>query len=183
MLRRYLIGAGGLALFLAGMATGYGIYRPKQAKPDNAYKPEVVQQDGSRIVERRPQTDANPTLHIPKGATVERIVTATLVPDSTEPMRIELVTVKMPDESSRVIAKAEGGQIIGAVDVPVVPRVTAKTLVWSAGAIYRMPGQTWGVYLDRDYGPFRVGCELAQEREPISGIRRLAATAKFGIRW
>lgn len=176
----------GLILVACGISIGFPIgrwaYRPKPAPPAE-YKPESIQKDGSRIVESKPQPKYKPDAMVPKGAKVERVVTVSVVPVTRDNVaRLELVQVRLPDASTRVIAKSDG-HILEAVDIPVATGPNTPEWKWAAGASYRMPSRTWGAWVDRDLGRIRTGAELTQEREPVSGITRLALSVRVGIRW
>jgi hypothetical protein len=56
------------------------LWRPKTPKPET-YAPAARQQDGSLVLDRKPQQDAKPVQQIPKGAKVERIVQVTVHPN------------------------------------------------------------------------------------------------------
>jgi hypothetical protein len=66
-------------IFVAGIGTGWTLWRPKPPKVE-AYAPEKLQADGSLVLERKPQPDARPAHEIPKGAKLERVVQVQVKP-------------------------------------------------------------------------------------------------------
>lgn len=169
-------------VFTAGLAVGRFVWKPKSS-PTPTYQPEVIQKDGSRIVESKPQPKYKPESQVPKGSTVERVVTVSVMPVTVDNVaRIEFVQVRLPDASTRVIAKSDG-HILESIDIPVSPQVRPDDPKWAAGATYRLPSKTWGLFMQREQGRFLYGADLTQEREAISGISRLAFTARVGVRW
>lgn len=104
-----------------------------------------------------------------------------LCPDVT----VDLSLVRMPDRTRRVIASARGGTILGGLDIPVEPEpATARARPWAAGVVYDPNARSWGGFLDRDIGPFRVGAAVVQSR-PV-GVPmppRWDVQLKAGWRW
>lgn len=180
----------GVALvFLAGLGTGWELWKPKTKTPET-YAPPVVQKDGSVVLERKPQADAKPSQQIPKGGKVERVIQVVVEPTTPEPpprtdsgsvvsveparppcppVRVDLTLVRMPDDSRRVIASSPDGRVVGGVDIPVAPVVTPRALAWAAGGLYGPSDKSAGVWIDRDLGFVRVGADLIRTPSAIPG--------------
>jgi hypothetical protein len=83
--------SGGVALTIAGglvgLALGYQLWGDDMRIVETA-APEVRQKDSSLVLERRPDPTAKPVHAIPKGATVERVVTVTVQPSPSSTLPI-----------------------------------------------------------------------------------------------
>ena len=191
-------------IFVAGIGTGWMLWRPKAPKVET-YAPAVVQADGSQILERKPQPDAKPAHQVPKGAKVERVVqvqvkprigtptAATATPGSgpvnvlpdLPPVTVDLSLVRLPDQTRRVIVSSPNGEVIGGVDVPVEAARPVRSLKWAAGGLWNPSDRTWGAWVQRDLGPAVVGVDAFQLREPVTagGASRWAAHLRLGIRF
>jgi hypothetical protein len=199
-------------IFAAGLGTGWMLWRPKTPKPET-YAPPMRQQDGSLVLERKPQEDARPAQTVPKGAKVERIVQVVVqpqaspvlsppsvsgasgeeqkAPDSTParppcpPVRVDLTLVRMPDQSRRVVASSPDGQVIGGVDIPVEAATPQRVMKWAAGPSWNPADRTFGAWIERDAGFLRLGADLYQVREPLAAGGRVTWTGfiRAGIRF
>lgn len=150
------------------------------------------QADGSALLERKPDAAAKPVHKIPKGAKVERVVKLEVKPkaepaspESPEapepdcpPVRVDLSLVRLPDETRRVIASSVNGEIVAGVDIPVEAARQVKEPKWAAGLTMSPVGRGYGAFVDRDFGPFRVGAELNQS-EAYGLDFRLKAGLRF----
>ncbi len=175
-------------LLAAGLALGWHLFRPEPPKPE-PYAPEEVQLDRSRVLERKPQADVRPPHKIPAGAKLERVVRVSVAPKeldltaaadhSTEcpTLDVDLSLVRLPDDSRRVIASSPNGEIVGGVDIPVESARPYKDLKWAAGLTVNPMEQTFGGFIDRDMGPFRLGAELNQVKDGFDA--RLKAGVRF----
>lgn len=133
---------------------------PKQIT-ETAVK-EQRQADGSLVVERTATNPkAKPVHAIPKGGKAERAIRVDVQPERADCPRcsVDLTIVRMPDETRRVVASSSTGIVIGALDVPIVPIKIEKKRPWAAGISRGTAEESWGVWLDRDFGPLRVGGE------------------------
>lgn len=190
-----LLGAG----VMAGMALGWSLWKPKLAKME-FYAAEVKQKDGSKILEKKPQSEAKPMQEIPKGAKVERIVKVTIQPKlapiptvgpstpasgSPSPVTVDLTVLRMPDNSSRVVASSPDGTVISGVDIPVQPAKESKILNWQAGASWNPGDRTYGVWAARSAGPLILGAHIFQERIPnlVGGGTKLQGQILIGVRF
>ena len=189
--------SGGIALVVAGLFIGWKLFRPEPPKPET-YAPAAAQEDGSKVLERKPQATAKPAHKITKGATVERIVKLEVkskpvnapsalqtgagkaeAPAATDcpPVQVDLSLVRLPDESRRVIASATNGEIVGGVDIPVESAAPYKELKWAAGLTANPLERTLGAFIDRDLGPLRLGAEINQIKDGYD--LRLKAGVRF----
>lgn len=160
-----------LALFVT--LAGWYLWRPAPPRPET-YAPAERQADGSLVLERKPTPDAKqPKNQIPEGGKVERIIqieVKSALPETPKPgasadcppVQVDMAVVKMPDESRRVVASSSNGQVIGGVDTPVELIHPVDTLKWAAGLTANPIGRTYGIFIDRDIGPFRLGAEFNQ---------------------
>lgn len=190
---------------ILGLAMGWGLWRPKPL-PKERPLPAVRQGDGSLVLERRPPVGppAPPSHQIPAGGKEERRVSVTVKPRWTlppnpgkpgeiqeppapangcPPVRVDLSLVRMPDQSRRMVASSPDGEVVGGLDMPLEPpRPMPRPLRWGAGALYNPLDRTYGAFLDRDFGPLRLGVEAYQTRQP-GGSSSAAAAVRLGIRW
>ena len=181
-------------VFAMGMGAGWMLWRPKP-KVIETYAPEVIQKDGSKILERRPDPHAKAAHVLPPGAVVERIEKITLTPREnlslppspgvTVPrcpqMSVDLSLVRMPDGTRRVVASSPDG-IVSGVDIPVeAARPEPKALKWSAGGSYNPASKTYGAWVARDVGPMVFGADLLQTRD--QGRNGWAGLVRLGVRF
>jgi len=191
----------GLGVIL-GLGIGWSLWRPTLTKAET-YAKAQRQEDGSLILERKPQADAKPAHEIPKGAKVERLAKILFQPAEAmaltsgpnpetlrrapPPFTLDLTLVRMPDHSQRVIASSPDGEIVGGVDIPVVPIAPEpRKLQWAAGAVYG--GTAWGdkaigAFLDRDFAFLRTGLELTKNTYALQARQGLEIRAKLGVRF
>lgn len=169
-----------LGAFLAGL--WLGIERSQVDPVEREYRPEVRHKDGSVIVERKPGARIRQSFEPPKGYTVERQVRATIQPQSLEPMTLDLALVRSKDDGTRVILKAEGGEVISAVDVPILPSRSTPALKWAAGISYSTD-KTIGAWIERDIARLRIGVEATRSREALHGRSNFAAVVRVGGRF
>jgi hypothetical protein len=180
------------------------LWRPKTPKPE-IYAPPVRQQDGSLVLERKPQEDAKPAQAVPKGAKVERIVQVVVQPSQPvppaslppsgsvalepnrpcPPVRVDLTLVRLPDQSRRVVASSPDGVVIGGVDIPVETAVPQRVMKWAVGPSWNPADRTFGAWIERDAGFLRIGADLYQVREPLTAGGRTTWTGfiRVGIRF
>lgn len=175
-------------LLAAGLTLGWHWFRPEPPKPE-PYAPEEVQLDRSRVLERKTQADVRPAHKVPAGAKLERVVRVSVAPKeldlaaaadhSTEcpTLDVDLSLVRLPDDTRRVIALSPNGEIIGGVDISVESAAPYKELKWAAGLTVNPLDQTFGGFVDRDMGPFRLGAEINQVRDGFDA--RLKAGLRF----
>src|ERR1035437_5398350 len=154
-------------ILVAGMGAGWNLWSPERAKAPKIDPPavQVVQGDGSTVLERKPDAAAKPVQQIPKGGTVVRVGHVTIQPNRPEassvpsgsvasvpsspaqahecppcpPVRVDFSVIRMPDLSPRVIVSSPDGKVLDGVDIPVEagpPAPTVKLLKRAAGVVY-----------------------------------------------
>lgn len=88
------------------------------------------------------------------------------------PVELDLGLVRMPDDTRRVVARAHGGEILSALDIPIGPTVRRAETRWSAGLTYDALHREFGAFLDRDISRVRFGFELQQRFGGVAAILR-----------
>lgn len=104
-----------VVIYGAGMLTGWIFWKPTPTKPET-YAREVRQQDGSMVLERKPQADAKPAQQIPAGAKVERVVQVTVQPRAVAPSSAS----EAPAETNGIAQEAKASPA-GATSIPWTP--------------------------------------------------------------
>jgi hypothetical protein len=176
-------GALGLVLGLV-VATGISVWQAKhrlQTEPPAAAQ---RQADGSLVLERAAtNAKAKPAAAIPKGGKAERIISVTVQPARADcPVcTLDLTVVRMPDDSRRVVASSPTGTVLGGLDIPVLPISIERKRPWAAGASRGTESNSWGIWLDRDAGRFRVGVEANKIGADIGGGDKYEARIKLGL--
>lgn len=177
-----------VGLLLAGFGIGWYFFRPSPPPPE-VYAPAEVQLDRSRVLERKPQANVRPPHKVPSGAKVERVVRVSVAPKeldltaaadhSTEcpTLDVDLSLVRLPDDSRRVIASSSNGRVVGGMDIPVETAAPYKELKWAWGLSMSPIDNTFGAFIDRDLGPFRLGAEVNQIKNGFD------ARIKAGLRF
>lgn len=171
----------------AGLYVGVKISKPKTTLETPL--PEVRQIDGSLVLERKPDPTAKPKHMIPKGATVSRIMSATIqprndselpnIPELLKPVTVDMSLVVLPDQTMRVIASSPDGEVTGGIDIPVQPYRFAPQYKNAAGVTLGH-GLT-GLWYNRTWRRVVVGCEV---RRTVEGVQRVPAwdgTVRFGV--
>jgi hypothetical protein len=163
----------GIALLVAAYLFGVKTSAPEPEVI--AAAPQVAQSDGSIVIERKPEAKpAKPPHRIPKGSTEERRVNLKLKPDAfvtddgckcdPAPVSVNLSLVR-DDLGRRVVASSTGGQIVGALDVPIEPALMPpEPHPWAAGLSYGHD-KSAGAWIERDLGRIRVGAEVIRQRD------------------
>jgi hypothetical protein len=184
------------AVLLAAVALGAYLFGVRTTQPVvERIEPAASQSqaDGSLVLGVKPAAsapaDAVPKQAIPKGATVERVISATIKPRSvlkiptagaesapaaTEcpPVRVDLSMIREGDQR-RIIASSPDGDVVAGLDVPLEAGTIPISHPWSAGLSYGTD-RTPGVYVERDLGRIRVGAEaIRQEVGTVQGRVRL----------
>jgi len=145
-----------------GLGMGWALWRPKTIVEMPA--PSIRQEDGSLVLEKKPDPSAKPAQIVPRNAVVERIVRVAvqprgvsgaeipIIPGSSgmelpllrslqlpQRVRVDLTLYRLPDGLRRVVASSPDGEIIegASVDIPVEDAKPApKVLKWCAGFVY-----------------------------------------------
>lgn len=144
------------------------------------------QADGSLVLERKPTNPkAKPVHAVPKGGKAERVVRVDVQPERADcPIcTVDLTLVRMPDDSRRVVASSPTGTVIGGLDVPIAPLVIVKNHPWAVGPSYGTGTDSWGLWLDRDFGRIRAGIAGHRVGTDKDGDEKYEARVKLGIRF
>jgi len=181
---KVLVCAGCALVNLAlGLFGGYMIRDSLEAPEVVTPAPEERQDDGSLILERRPDPSPSPPPHeIPKGAVEERHVSVVVrpvkvrkpaeakndevvpAPEPCPDVRIDLSLIRDTQGGRRVIASSPDGRIHGGLDVPIVGANVTTQRKWAAGISYDPFRESPGAWVERDYGRLRFGADLHQDR-------------------
>lgn len=173
------------ASLLIGLGIGWLLWRQPAPTPET-HADEVRLPSGAVALEREPEAPIpapvkQATRELDRKAKLERAVRITVAPKApvaaTEPcppVNVDIGLVKLPDQTRRIVVHSSDGDVLGGVDIPIQATESVKTLKWAAGALYAPQEESYGVFLDRDVGPLRIGAEVMQSREHgVSGILRL----------
>lgn len=161
-------------------ALGWWLGQPKPVQ--ETYASAQRQADGSTVLERRPNAQAQPKQAIPKKTKLERVSQITVQPNAIAtpgkpcpPVTIDMSLVREQDGSRRVLASSPDGEIIAGLDIPVETAAPPeKPKRWSAGLSWSPIDNSAGVWIERDVPVFRkvvrVGLDLNQPAQPGAGI-------------
>lgn len=140
---------------------------------------EKRQGDGSLVLERKPGK-ARPAHVVPKGGKAERVVRVDVQPERADcPIcTVDLTLVRMPDDMFRVVASSPNGTVMGGLDVPVAPLRVEKNHPWAAGISRGTGEESWGGWLDRDFGVLRIGVEANK-----TDVDKVEGRIKIGVRF
>lgn len=183
----YLLALFGLLLFLSGVAVGWKLRGSDIAEITEPPATPIVHDDGSITLQR--DAEAKPTLPVGQvpGTTV-RTIEVVLKPDPVEvpatadcpahqvecpPVTVRLDLSRLDDQTHRVTAIADGGEVVGGIDIPVGPTIIRKEHPWMAGAQWLDGG--YGLFVGRSYGRLQVVGSL--------GIIEGTAVPSVGIGW
>lgn len=153
----------------------------------------IRQADGSLVLEKRQEATAKPAQKVPRGTIPVRVVQVKVAPKRPSvtpaqeataeatadcpPVTVDLTLVRAQDGAQRVLASSPDGEVIGGLDVPLVALQLPSARPWAAGVSYDLNDRRVGGWVDHDIGPFRVGLELQDESEGVSG--RIRAGVRF----
>ena len=202
-MKLYLILGLTLLLFGLGFGAGWRLHTPKPISPSAVLpKPEVIQQDGSRILERKVDQHAKPPMVIPHGDTVEHTGSVTIDPlppitspgfipspaspcPPCPPVKLNWTLVREPDGGQRLIVKADGGTITGGEDIIVTPPAPAiKPYRWAVGVSRYLRENTYGIWAQRNAACFVLGGEVRQTRAEFgSGKTSVDAVVRLGYQF
>lgn len=169
--------------FILGAFIGAAAFAAWQAPTKIVEAPAAAarQADGSLALERTATNPkAKPVAAIPKGGKAERAIRVDVQPERADcPIcSVDLTLVRMPDDTRRVVASSQTGTVLGGLDVPIAPIDITKDHPWAAGISRGTDLESWGVWLDRDFGPVRFGGEANK-----TGDNNYEARIKLGIRF
>lgn len=175
-----------VALGVAGYWAAWRYWQPAEVPERPAAA--VRQADGSLVLEKRQPGEAKPAQKVPRGTVPVRLVQVKVAPvhnpiapqEATAeapadcpPVTVDLTLVREEDGAQRVIASSPDGEVLSGLDVPLVPLQVAPARPWAAGISYDLADRRVGGWVDHDTGPFRVGLEILDESEGISGRLRV----------
>lgn len=172
---------------VVGLLLGWWLWHPRQA-PVEAAAPEIaLPQSNAFVPERKPSEPVPEPLkaavkELGQGAKLERAVKLTVQPKGETDCKkvdLELGVVRMPDNTQRVIARSDDGEIVGGVDIPIAAQPLPRNLKWSAGGAYDVAERRYGIYVDRNFGPFRIGADVMRRTEETG----LTVIVRVGIRF
>lgn len=177
-----LIGPVLLAVAVACAALGFWLRGTDAPVPEDvSAMPEMRQADGSVIAARLPDAKPPPAPHkIPRGAKEVRRVAVKVQPKQPDcdPVGVTLSLVQQ-DGGQRVIASTDNGQILSALDTPIVPQLMPPPRrPWAAGLSYDPINRRGGVWVERDIARLRVGADVQQAE-----TGELRALVRVGWRW
>lgn len=172
---------------LLGLWLGWYFWHSKPLPIEAAAPAIVLPKSNALVVERKPSEPVPEQVkaavkELGKGAKLERAVKLTVQPKGETDCKkvdLELGIVRMPDETQRVIARSDDGEIVGGVDIPIAAQPLPRNLKWSAGGAYDVAERRYGIYIDRDFGPFRIGADIMRRTEETG----LTAIVRVGIRF
>ena len=183
-----------LIILAIGLALGYGLgysrFSPKPITETNA--PEIRQADGSLVLERNiseRRIPKKPPIN-PFGASEwirhsEVVIkpTASLIGSNAEikPIVVSFDLIRLSDKTYRVIASAEGGEVIGGIDVPIETTAYPDQPKWAAGGILLNNG--YGAFIQRSMGAFLVGLDVAQISHKTLNTKEIAYSVRIGLRF
>lgn len=132
-------------------------------------EPAMRQADGSLIAERAPG-GVPATATVPIGTKPVRTARIRVKPQlaagsgvgcSCDPVTVNTELVSESGGGQRLVVSSPNGEIVSAVDSPLVPLQMSHVTPWAAGGTYGTGGRV-GAFVDSDVGPFRVGMEVDQ---------------------
>lgn len=182
----------------AGLLLAWWIMKPPPPKPET-YKPEIVQTDGSHVLERTPIAAADltpPPVIIPPGTHESRRISVDIQPTGkpfvpvgapvgTAPVcpkvHVDVSIAKAKDGSARAIVKSPDGEVIGGADIPIDLVEQPREWKNAFGFVYGNRDRQ-GIFYDRDFYRLRTGGEVFRERG-LDGQYYPGASVKLGFRW
>jgi hypothetical protein len=193
-----------LIAFGLGLGLGWKEFRKVPTLANERPAPQIVQKDGSVMLERKSDAAAKPNMDVPKGDKVLRVgkiqwvpsvaataPTAGSVPQGTPtqpsslpaiPQTIDWALVKEPDGGERLVVKAEDGTVVGGEDVVISePSQAAQKRPWAVSVSRQLNQATWGLRVDRDVAFLRLGLALTQVRSDLTGRLSTDTVASVGF--
>jgi len=185
--RRWIIA---LLIFMVAFVGAVAWWMSRPIPMPEPPAPAVRQDDGSLILERKPDPAAKPKQQIPRRAKVERVASVTVQPDAPAPesrnpcppVTVDLTLIREPDGARRILASSPNGQVVGGLDVPVEPiTLPAPAKRWAAGLSWSPIDRTSGIWIERDMWRVRVGAELNQAAGVHTSATGFDARVRIGI--
>jgi len=148
---------------VAGGVLAWAYWPAKPVPEVVAPAPAVRQVDGSIEAARAPDPHPAPPPHIiPKGFHEVRRESVVVAPaPAASSVEVDLSLVSNGAEQ-RVVASSPDGQVLKAIDIPIVPALMpAPARPWAAGLSYDTRHAV-GIWVDRDVGRLVVGGALSR---------------------
>lgn len=155
----------GLLLFAAGVAVGWKLRGSDLSEITETAALPIHHDDGSVTLHR--DAAAAPTVAAPTAPgrtirTVEVVVRpdAVHVPGTADcpahtvdcpPITVRMDLTRIDDQTHRVTAIAEGGEVAGGIDIPVGHTTIRREYPWAVG-VTRSTDELTGLYVSRDFG-------------------------------
>lgn len=170
---------GGALLAAALCLAAYWFYFRHVTPKQEAAAPAVTLNDGSLVLERKPDANAKPAMQTPKGKVI-RTGQVTVKPNTLDgkPINIDYAAVR-DAEGVRVVTHSDQGTVMGGIDIPV--EALASTRRWAAGVSYDPIHGTPGAWIDRKFDRVIVGAEFNQTRTRIGGEIGWEARLRIGF--
>lgn len=149
--------------FVVALILGWALWPAKPVPEIATPAPAVRQDDGSMVAERAPDPYPAPAPHIiPKGFHEVRRESVVVAPaPAASSVEVDLSLVSNGAEQ-RVVASSPDGQVLKAIDIPIVPALMpAPARPWAVGMSYDTRHAV-GVWVDRDVGRLVVGGALSR---------------------
>lgn len=155
-----------------GMLVGWKLWHPRPAPVETHAAAVQLPKSGATAIERQPSATPPPKIvaaakELNRNAKLTRAATITVQPKQAgcDPVDIELGLAKLPDDTSRMMVRSDNATITGGMDIPTATEQVVRELKWAAGASYDVRERSYGVFIDRDFGPLRVSAEIRQSSE------------------
>jgi hypothetical protein len=173
--------------FTLGLLVAAAICYWRQPVPAQIEAPTTAlrQADGSLVLERAATNPkAKPAASIPKGGKAERVISVDIQSARTDcPVcTVDLTVVRMADDSRRVVASSPTGPVLGGLDIPMIPLVDHRHS-WTIGASRGTAQNSWGIWVDREFGPFRAGVEANRIGVDSAGSDKYEARVRLGVQF
>jgi hypothetical protein len=173
-----------------GYWLGYTRFSPKPIIETNA--PEIRQSDGSLVLERNiseTKIPKKPPIMPFRKSEWLRHTEVTIKPNASliasngeiKPIVVKLDLIRLSDKTYRVIANAEGGEVIGGIDVPIETTHYPDPPKWAAGGIILNNG--YGAFIQRSVGAFLIGLDVTQTTHKAVNSKDLGYSLRIGVRF
>lgn|SRR5574343_88447 len=176
-----------LSLIAIGLAIGFlatWFFLSGNEPQISTYKAAARQDDGSLILERKPDPSPTPAQQVPRGVVVERVVQVKVKPTKNkqpppttptisiddvsklatvqgtvtpcDPVTVDLSLVREKDGQRRVIASSPDGEVIDGVDIPIESQIKQRQPKLAVSYIRSFDGRSGG-QVQYQHGPLSVG--------------------------
>jgi len=164
----------------AGLAIGYWLWHQEPTPTVQSFKPAIVQDDGSVVVQRIPNATPSKAPHtIPKGARETRRIHIVAKPEPVDPgikgceckpAEIDLSLIKWPDGTDGSVISGEGIDSARSIDAPITDDPAPyRHFIAIDGA-----PKGYGVLIGKHWGRLSAGIGMRKERgdgyQPQAGV-------------